>query len=174
VGDASDACPDEKGAGSSDPRANGCPPKVASADEDEDGLEGPSDACPREAASLAPGSPTNGCPGGGPAEAFFAGYRQEAGGHATVFVELSDSVKVVVEKTKGGASYVLTGTSVALRNNQNPLLAMDFASNVRSAQLVPEKNVVRLRIEFRTDVTPTHRIVRKGRGATLEVDVPPK
>jgi hypothetical protein len=70
-------------------------------------------------------------------------------------------------------SFVLPGTRVALRNNQNPLLAMDFASNVRSAQLVPEKDAVRLRIEFRTDVTPSHRIVRRGRGATLEVLIPP-
>jgi hypothetical protein len=173
VADADDACPDEKGAPSTDARMNGCAPKPPSADEDEDGLDGANDSCPREAASLAPGSPTNGCPGTGPAEAVFAGYRQEPGGHATVFVELSDSVKVVLEKTKGGMSFVLPGTRVALRNNQNPLLAMDFASNVRSAQLVPEKDAVRLRIEFRTDVTPSHRIVRRGRGATLEVLIPP-
>jgi hypothetical protein len=150
VADADDACPGEPGIPSADPRTNGCLSKPASADEDEDG-----------------------CPGAGPAEAIFAGYRQGEGGHATVFVELSDSVKVVVEKTKGGASYLLSGTRVALRNNQNPLLAMDFASNVKSAQLVPEKDAVRLNVEFRRDVTPSHRIVRRGRGATLEVDVPP-
>lgn len=148
--------------------------KATNDDEDEDGLPNAGDACPLEAASLAPGSPTDGCPGTGPAEAIFAGFRQGDAGHATVFVELSDSVKVVFQKTAGGATYLLTGTKVATRNNENPLLAMDFASNVRSARLVPEKNAVRLLIEFRTDVAPTHRIVRRGRVAALEIDVPPK
>jgi OOP family OmpA-OmpF porin len=150
------------------------PPEPASDDEDEDGVLNAADACPRDAASLAPGSPENGCPGMGPAEAIFAGYRHGAAGHATVFVELSDSVKVVFEKTAGGASYLVLGTRVATRNNENPLLAMDFASNVRSARLAAEKDAVRLLVEFRTDVTPSHRVVRRGRGATLEVDIPPK
>jgi len=174
VADGDDACPDEKGVSTADPHTNGCAPKPTSGDDDEDGIPDQNDACPHEAASLAPGSPTNGCPGRGPAEAIFAGYRQGEAGHSTVFVELSDSVKVVFEKTKGGASFFMTGTGVALQNNQNPLLAMDFASNVRSARLVPEKGAVRLLIEFRTDVTPSHRIVRRGRVATLEVDIPPQ
>jgi hypothetical protein len=196
VPDADDACPGDRGPKNADPKLSGCPemvqepppqapppvaapvaPPPASAtdgDDDDDGIPDATDACPHEAASLAPGSPTNGCPGTGPAEAIFAGYRQGEGGHATVFVELTDSTKVSVEKTKNGATYVLTGTTVALRNNQNPLLAMDFASNVESARLVREKDSVRLVVVFRSDVTPTHRIVRRGRVAALEVDVPPK
>ena len=192
IPDADDACPDIAGVANDVRAEHGCPaplpeaaapaapPKApeapaptpsAEADVDADGIRDANDGCPREAASTAPGSPSDGCPGHGPAEASYAGYRQE-GSVATVFVELTDSVKVEVEALPNGASFLLRGVRVGMKNNENPLLAMDFASNVESARLAPEKDGVRLLIQFRNPVTPTYRLIRKNRGATLEVSVP--
>ncbi len=171
IPDANDACPDQKGAQSADNTRNGCP--EGPLDTDEDGISDDKDACPREAASRAPGAPTNGCPGPGPAEATFAGFQPAENGGATVFVQLTDSVKVEVVQGKGEVTYVMKGATVVVRNNKNPLVATEFDSSVARVQLVPEKDAVRLVVRLKADVKPTHRVVRQGRGAVLEVQVPP-
>ena len=171
IADAADACPDKPGIRSGDASHDGCP--EGPLDSDEDGIEDEKDACPLEAASLAENAPKNGCPGDGPAQAIFAGYRQGARGVATVFVDLSDSVHVDVKREGRSVTYSLRGTTVGLKNNENPLLAMDFASNVERARLVSENGLTTLVIDFRSEVEPRHRMVRKARGASLEVDVPP-
>ncbi|HEV8244887.1 MAG TPA: thrombospondin type 3 repeat-containing protein [Polyangiaceae bacterium] len=171
VADQSDACPERKGVMSADKARNGCP--EGPLDADEDGIADDKDGCPREAASRAAGSPSNGCPGKGPAEAIFTGFTPHENGAATVFVQLSDSVKVDVVEGKGAFSYVMKGASVLRRNNKNPLVVSEFDSNVRRAQLVAEKGAVRLVVEFKESAKPSFRMARQGKAAVLEVEVPP-
>lgn len=166
-----DACPNERGVRSSDMAANGCP--VGPRDTDFDGIEDAKDACPREASSRAPGSPSNGCPGDGPAEAIFAGFRPNEDGSSTVFVQLTDSLKVEVSEQNGEFSYLLRGAVVSLRNNRHPLVASEFPANLARAQLVQEKGAVRLTVRLKSAAKPTHRLVRAGNGAVLEVSIPP-
>lgn len=170
VADGSDACPDKAGARSGDASRHGCP--EGPLDGDEDGMADSQDACPREAASLTEGAPTNGCPGEGPAEATFAGFRPAPNGAATVFVQLTDSVKVEAAEGPNEVSYLMKGARVVIRNNRNPLLASEFDSSVSRAQLRPEKDGVRLVLSLKAPVKPTYRVVRQGKGAVLEVEVP--
>jgi hypothetical protein len=85
---------------------------------------------------------------------------------------------VAVEVTRNGQviEYKLVGASVPLRNNKNPLLLRDFNSSAMTAQLVPAnhggKHAVRLVITLRGKVSPSHRMVARGRGAALEVELP--
>jgi OOP family OmpA-OmpF porin len=171
IPDPFDACPDERGVRTTDNATNGCP--TGPRDTDLDGIEDAKDACPREAMSTAPGSPKDGCPGNGPAEATFAGFRPNEDGSSTVFVQLTDAVKVEVVEKNGEYSYVLKGVTVSLKNNRNPLLASEFDANVARAQLLQDKGAVRLVVRLKSAVKPTHRVVRAGKGASLEVSIPP-
>jgi outer membrane protein OmpA-like peptidoglycan-associated protein len=59
IPDSADACPDEKGERSEDPKKNGCPkPK----DRDGDGIPDAADACPDEPGVADPDPQKNGCP----------------------------------------------------------------------------------------------------------------
>ena len=65
VADPTDACPQEAGHASEDPRQNGCPLPAAPlppADGDGDGILDPADACPQEAGTPNADPPQNGCP----------------------------------------------------------------------------------------------------------------
>jgi hypothetical protein len=71
---------------------------------------------------------------------------------------------------------------VPLKNNKNPLLLRDFSSSAMSAVLIPDRGKgraghqtrsVRLVITLRSNVSPTHRMVARGKGAALEVELPP-
>jgi OOP family OmpA-OmpF porin len=57
--DRDDACPDEPGVKSEDPKKNGCP---APGDRDQDGILDPDDACPDEAGIASDDPKKNGCP----------------------------------------------------------------------------------------------------------------
>jgi hypothetical protein len=140
-------------------------------DTDRDTLPDDKDACPREAASAS--ALKNGCPGEGPAEATYTGFQAAPSGAATVFVQLTDAVKIVPSATKGEVSYLMKGAEVRIRNNRNPLPLDQFGSVLSRAQLVPEKDGVRLVLKLRADVKLSHRLVRQGKGAVLEVDAPP-
>jgi len=60
--DNADACPDEKGIKSDDPKTNGCPEKKVDADDDKDGIPNAQDACPTVAGVKTSDPKTNGCP----------------------------------------------------------------------------------------------------------------
>jgi OmpA-OmpF porin, OOP family len=169
VSDSSDACPDKSGARSADASRNGCP--EGPLDTDEDGLADDKDACRREAASQTGGA--NGCPGEGPAEATFAGFRPGQGGAATVFVQLTDAVKIEVSEGQGEVTYLMKGAQVLIRNNRNPLIASEFDSAVTRAALLRDKDGVKLVLRLKAQVKLSHRLMRVGKGAVLEVDVPP-
>jgi OmpA-OmpF porin, OOP family len=60
IADSQDACPDDYGVASEDPRKHGCP--VPPSDLDNDGIVDAKDACPREPGLLTNDPKTNGCP----------------------------------------------------------------------------------------------------------------
>jgi hypothetical protein len=105
-------------------------------------------------------------------EITFMGYRSGASGAGTLFVELTDTVVVEVSHSGATVEYKRMGTRVPLKNNKNPLLMRDFESSALSAVLVPGKKSVSLVITLRGKVSPQHRMISRGKGAVLEVDLP--
>lgn len=119
------------------------------------------------------------------AEVTFTGYHSLPGGRGVVFVELSEPVPVEVSRTGQVIQYKLVGATVPLRNNRNPLLLRDFRSSALSAVLVTDKPAsrrhaaksspppsVRLVVTLRDNVAPSYRMVSRGKGAALEVELP--
>jgi OmpA-OmpF porin, OOP family len=188
VPDASDACPKQPGLASTDPEENGCPDE---ADADGDGVPDEHDACPKEPGVKSSDPKTSGCAARvdagkirDHAEITFSGYQSLPGGRGVVFVELSDPVAVEVSRSGQVIEYKLVGATVPLKNNKNPLLLREFSSSAMSAVLVPGKldkrrgakkqqRSVRLVITLRGKVSPSHRMVARGKGAALEVELPP-
>lgn len=177
IPDASDACPKQPGVASNDPETNGCP---LEADADGDGVPDEKDACPKEPGIKSSDPKTSGCAARvdagkvkDSAEVTFSGYQTLPGGRGIVFVELTDPVAVEVSRNGQVIEYKLVGASVPLKNNKNPLLLRDFNSSAVSARLVPDKKAVRLVITLRGKVSPSHRMVGRGKGAALEVELPP-
>jgi Thrombospondin type 3 repeat len=192
--DASDACPKQAGVASNDAEQNGCP---VQADADGDGVPDARDACPKEPGIKSSDPKTSGCAAKvdagklrDRAEVTFTGYQALAGGRGIVFVELSDPVAVEVSRSGQVIEYRLVGATVPLKNNKNPLLLRDFTSSALSAVLVTDKPVrgkraaraaaksskhpsVRLVVTLRGSVAPSYRMVPRGKGAALEVDLPP-
>lgn len=114
-------------------------------------------------------------------EITFVGYQSRPSGGGILFVELTDAVAVEVLRSGQRVEYRLVGANVPLRNNRNPLLLRDFGSSATSAQLVRDKakrgkrgepQSVRLVVTLRSDVAPTHRMVSRGKGAALEIELP--
>lgn len=154
VSDVKDACPDESGAASADPASSGCPERPA-------------------VGKLADH-----------AEITFSGYRALPGGRGVLFVELTEPVAVEVSRSGQVVEYRLVGATVPLKNNQNPLLLDDFSASAVTASLVVEKPVkdagrgparsasVKLVVTLRGQATPAYRLVSRGGGAALEVELP--
>jgi hypothetical protein len=120
----------------------------------------------------------------GQAEITFIGYRTLPGGGGLLFVELSRAVEVEVSRAGSVIEYKLLNARVPLKNNKNPLLLRDFGASVLSAVLVPSGPVkkarratgersVRLVVTLRGNASPTHRMVARGKGAALEIELPP-
>jgi hypothetical protein len=123
------------------------------------------------------------------AEITFVGYQSLPGARGRIFVELSELVAVEVSRSGRVIEYKMVGASVPLRNNRNPLLLGDFGSSALSAVLVPDKQAkgrraakakgqspqpsVRLVIALRGQASPTFRMLARGNGAALEVELPP-
>jgi OmpA-OmpF porin, OOP family len=178
IPDGSDACPKEPGATSNDPEAHGCPLEV---DADGDGVPDDKDACPKEPGIKSSDPKTSGCAAKvdagkvkDSAEVTFSGYQTLPGNRGIVFVELTDPVAVEVTRNGQVIEYKLVGASVPLKNNKNPLLLRDFGAAATSAVLIPDKKAVRLVITLRGSgkVSPSHRMVARGHGAALEIELP--
>lgn len=122
------------------------------------------------------------------AEVTFTGYEALPGGRGKIFVELSEAVAVEMSHTGQIYEYRLVGARVPLRNNKNPLLLQDFNVSALKAQLVTEKatrgkhaakqrgkqqGAVRLVVTMRGTAAPTFKVVSRGKGAALEVELPP-
>ena len=154
-------------------------PLASEADGDGDGVPDASDACPKEPGIKSSDPKTSGCPARvdagkikEKAEITFSGYQSLPGDRGIVFVELTDPVAVEVTRKGQVIEYKLVGASVPLKNNKNPLLLRDFVSSAITVQLVPDKKSVRLVITLRGNAKPSHRMVARGKGAALEVDLP--
>lgn len=176
VPDSADACPKQPGVSSVDAEQNGCP---AEADADGDGVPDVRDACPKEPGTKSSDAKTSGCAAKvdaaklqDKAEITFSGYRSLPGGGGVVFVEMTDPVAVEVSRSGQVIEYKLVGASVPLKNNKNPLLLRDFSASAMTAVLVPDKKAVKLVITLRGAVSPSHRMVPRGKGAALEVELP--
>jgi hypothetical protein len=113
----------------------------------------------------------DGKPAAGP-QITFMGYRTLPGGRGTLFVELSETPVVEVSKSAQIVEYKMLGARVPLKNNRHPLLLRDFESSALTAVLVPGKKAVSLVVTLRGAVSPTHRMLARGKGAVLEVDLP--
>jgi hypothetical protein len=116
----------------------------------------------------------------GASEIIFSGYQSLPNGGGVLFVEMTERVAVEVKRAGLVIEYRMVGAHVPLKNNKNPLLLRDFDSSAISAVLVPEKargkgkaQAVKLVVTLRSDVSPTHRMVERGRGAALEIELPP-
>lgn len=176
VPDSNDACPKEPGAVSSDAGINGCP---LLADADGDGVPDEKDACPKEPGIKSSDPKTSGCAARvdagkvqDHAEVTFSGYQSLPGDRGILFVELTDPVAVEVSRSGQVIEYKLVGATVPLKNNKNPLLLRDFNSSAMTAQLAADKKAVRLVITLRGKVSPSHRMVARGKGAVLEIELP--
>jgi hypothetical protein len=166
-------------------------------DGDGDGVPDASDACPKEPGVKSSDAKTSGCAAKidagkvkDSAEITFTGYQSLPGNRGMIFVELTNAVAVEVSRTGQVIEYKLVGAEVRLKNNKNPLLLRDFNAGAVTAQLIADKADkrrgkkgkgqeakrvpgVRLVISLRGNVTPSHRMVQRGKGAALEVDLPP-
>ncbi len=176
IADVSDACPKAAGVASVDAEQNGCP---AEADADGDGAPDARDACPKQPGVKSDDAKTSGCPAKLDAgevkdksDITFSGYRSLPGGRGLVFVEMTAPVAVEVSRTGRVVEYKLIGATVPFKNNKNPLLLRDFNSSALSAVLVPDKKSVRFVITLRDNISPSHRMVARGTGAALEVELP--
>jgi hypothetical protein len=119
------------------------------------------------------------------AEVTFTGYQSLPGARGIVFVELTDAVAVEVTRHGPVIEYRLIGAKVPLKNNRNPLLLRDFDSSALSAVLVVDKPSrdrkkrarpqpsVRLVLTLRGAASPSFRMVSRGKGAALEVELGP-
>ena len=133
------------------------------------------------------------------AVATFTGFEMLADGGSRLFVQLSRQVDV--DQAKGATSaappahtskkhpgkgrksaapatvttltFVLKGTEVVKRNNENALVTVHFNTPVTRARLLPSGHDLRLLVDLRADVTPTMKVVpAKDDGAMLQIDFP--
>jgi hypothetical protein len=105
-------------------------------------------------------------------EVTFSGYKSLPDGRGVLFVEVTEQVPVEVKRAGQVIEYKMMGARVPLRNNRNPLLLRDFNSSAVSAVLVPDKKAVRLVVTLRASVQLSHKMLARGRGAVLEIEVP--
>ena len=105
-------------------------------------------------------------------EITFTGYESRGEGRGVLFVEMSAAVTVEVKQKGRVVEYKLIGARVPLRNNKNPLLMQELGSSAVSARLVAGKKSVSLVVTMRSASTPAHRIVARGKGAALEIELP--
>lgn len=176
--DNDDACPESKGVPSTDATQRGCPPRGP--DLDGDGVTDDRDACPKFAGVPSDDPKQNGCPAkvatveAGPASVTFAGFRGMPDGRSVVYIELTGPIAFEVRKSHGTITYTLVDTQVPIRNNQNPLITNDFPSSVMSAVLSSDKKSkdAYLILKLRDDFDPKQRLVKRGNGAALEIELP--
>jgi hypothetical protein len=185
IADADDACPDQRGERSVDGLRNGCPTPT---DRDGDGVVDNDDACPDQRGVASRDPRASGCPAQvaiadaeviddrppGHAEVTFAGFRELPNGRAQVEIELTGPIAVRVKKDHERVVFELVDTKVPERNNQNPLLTNEFPSSITSAVLSADKksHSALLVMKLRTDFQPTHRLLKRGAGSALQIQLP--
>jgi hypothetical protein len=101
------------------------------------------------------------------------GFEMLPEGGSRLFVEMSQTVGVEEKKSQRTLTYVLRGTRVVHRNNENALVTVHFNTPVTRARLLPSGHDLLFSIDLRADATPTWKIVNESDGtATLQIDFP--
>jgi hypothetical protein len=94
-------------------------------------------------------------------------------GGSRLFVEISQSVGVEEKKTQRTLTYVLKGTRVVHRNNENALVTVHFNTPVTRARLLPSGRDLLFLVDLRADAAPAWKMVSEGDGtAALQIDFP--
>lgn len=130
----------------------------------------------------------------GLADITFTGFDEHPDGSSRVYVKLSHPVSVEPSYSGKHIEYVLVGTRIPIKNNENPLITTHFGAVVVSARLVLEdhsalnakarkrgkakaaapaapSDAARLVIDTREAVKPEHKMLRNSDGsAVLVVD----
>ncbi len=101
------------------------------------------------------------------------GFEMLPDGGSRLFVEVSQSVGVEEKKTARALTYVLKGTRVAHRNNENALVTVHFNTPVARARLLPSGRDLLFSVDLRADAVPAWKVVSESDGsATLQIDFP--
>jgi hypothetical protein len=106
-------------------------------------------------------------------DALMAGFETLADGSTRLFVELRRPVAYDTRVGRSSLTYVLRGAYVDRRNNQNPLVTVDFNTPVTSARLAPHGRDLWLVVDLRANVQPTATMdAGKDGAATLRIEFP--
>lgn len=103
--------------------------------------------------------------------ATLVGFRMTGPKSAMVYVNLTEVVSVSSAKNQSSLTFTLKNTKVKVSNNKNPLLAADFGSVVKSAQLVAAGKDTKLIILLTRTAKVSSKVVAEAGGAVLYVDL---
>jgi hypothetical protein len=94
-------------------------------------------------------------------------------GGSRLFVEITRAVNVEERRSERVLTYILKGTRVIYRNNENSLVTVHFNTPVTRARLLPSGGDLLFSVDLRADAAPAWKMVNEGDGtATLQVDFP--
>jgi len=101
------------------------------------------------------------------------GFEMLPDGGSRLFVEVTRNVNVEERRTERVLTYVLKGTRVIYRNNENSLVTVHFNTPVTRARLLPSGGDLLFSVDLRADAAPAWKMVGgNDGGATLQVDFP--
>jgi hypothetical protein len=101
------------------------------------------------------------------------GFEMLPDGGSRLFVEVNRTVHVEERRAARVLTYILRGTRVVHRNNENILETVHFNTPVTSARLWPSGKDLTFTVDLRADAAPAWKIVPQGDGsATLQIDFP--
>jgi hypothetical protein len=105
--------------------------------------------------------------------AILPGFEMRADGGSRLFVEVTKNVDVEERRAARVLTYVLKGTRVVYRNNENALVTVHFNTPVTRARLFPSGKDLTFTVDLRADATPTWKMIPESDGtAMLQVDFP--
>jgi hypothetical protein len=99
------------------------------------------------------------------------GFEMLPDGGSRLFVEISKTVNVEERRSERVLTYILKGTRVVYRNNENSLVTVHFNTPVTRARLLPSGRDLLFSVDLRADASPAWKMVAETDGsATLQVD----
>jgi hypothetical protein len=95
-------------------------------------------------------------------------------GGSRLFVEITRKVNIEEKRAARVLTFVLKGTRVVYRNNENALVTVHFNTPVSRARLLPSGHDLLFSVDLRADATPAWKMVtdEDDGSATLQVDFP--
>jgi hypothetical protein len=102
------------------------------------------------------------------------GFEMLPDGGSRLFVVVSKPINVEERHTQRVLTYVLKGTEVQCRNNENSLVTVHFNTPVTRARLLPFGRDLHFSVDLRADAAPAWKVVNGSDGtATVQIDFPP-